>query len=222
LQAYLVDLGYFLMLCGFLARDVLYLRVILVVAQSTLAAYGWLNGLPAIGAWNSIMVSINTVMAARIVHERRAVELPADLRPLYDRHFSALSPAEFLRWWKQGRRETIENGRLARAGERPDSLYFILGGTVRVHRNAEILAELPAGYFVAEMSLLTGKAANADVDAVGRVEVMRWETGALRDLHARNPLLWTRIQSVIGHDLVEKIQLQEARARTAAPERLER
>jgi len=215
LITYLVDVGYFLMLCGFLARDVLYLRCILVVAQSTLAAYGWLNGIPAIGAWNSVMVGINTVMAARIIHERRAVELPADLGPLYERHFSALSPAEFLRWWTQGRREMIENERLARAGERPDWLYFLLDGTVRVSRNGEAIAELPAGYFVAEMSLLTGKPANADVDAVGAVEVMRWDTRALRDLHTRNPLLWTRIQSVIGHDLVEKIQLQEARARTA-------
>jgi CRP-like cAMP-binding protein len=214
LITYLVDVGYFLMLCGFLARDVLYLRCILVVAQSTLAAYGWLNGIPAIGAWNSVMVGINTVMAARIIHERRAVELPPDLGPLYDRHFSALSPTEFLRWWKQGRRETLENERLARAGERPDWLYFLLNGTVRVSRNGEAIAELPAGYFVAEMSLLTGKPANADVDAVGTVDVMRWETRSLRDLHTRNPLLWTRIQSVIGHDLVEKIQLQEARART--------
>jgi hypothetical protein len=66
------------------------------------------------------------------------------------------------------------------------------------------------------MSLLTGKPANADVDAVGAIDVMRWETRSLRDLHTRNPLLWTRIQSVIGHDLVEKIQLQEARSRSGS------
>jgi CRP-like cAMP-binding protein len=212
---YLVDLGYFLMLCGFLARDVLYLRCILIVAQSTLAAYGWLNGIPAIGAWNSVMVGINTIMAARIVHERRAVLLPDDLRPLYDRSFSALSPAEFLRWWGQGRRETFDGVRLVQAGERPEWLSFLLHGTVRVSRNGQTIAELPAGYFVAEMSLLTGKPANADVDALGLIEVMRWETRTLRDLHARNPLFWTRIQSVIGHDLVEKIHLQESRGRGA-------
>ncbi len=78
-------------------------------------------------------------MAARIVRERRAVDLPADLRPLYERHFSALAPAEFLRWWGQGRHETLENTRLARAGERPDWLYFLLNGTVRVSRNGEAI-----------------------------------------------------------------------------------
>jgi CRP-like cAMP-binding protein len=75
-----------------------------------------------------------------------------------------------------------------------------------VSRNAANVFDLPAGHFVAEMSLLTGDAANADVDAVEGVEVVRWATADLRELRQRNPSLWTKIQSVIGHDLVEKIQ----------------
>jgi CRP-like cAMP-binding protein len=59
------------------------------------------------------------------------------------------------------------------------------------------------------MSLLTGEMANADVDAMGDVEVIRWPTKDLRDVRQRNPSLWTKIQSVIGHDLVEKIQRGE-------------
>jgi hypothetical protein len=61
------------------------------------------------------------------------------------------------------------------------------------------------------MSLLTGETANADVDAIDSVDVMRWQTRDLRDLRQRNPSLWAKIQSVIGHDLVEKIQRGEKR-----------
>jgi len=209
---YLANVAYVLMLIAFITRDILNLRGLLVIAQSVVVVYTWYNGVHIIAAWNLLFACINAYMVVQILRERRAVTLPEDLRALYARHFSALSPPEFLRWWRQGRKETLASGvRLARAGERPDWLYFILGGNVRVSRNHANVFELPAGYFVAEMSLLTGEAANADVDALDAVEVMRWPTQELRELRQRNPSLWTKIQSVIGRDLVEKIQRGENR-----------
>lgn len=212
----LANIAYFLMLCAFITRDALRLRVLLVFAQSLIAAYAWISGVPVIAAWNALLVVINTVMSIRIVTERRAVVLPPDLQRLYDRHFAALSPPEFLRWWRQGRREVIDNQHLTRAGERPDWLYFLLEGKVRVSREEQAIVELPPGYFVAEMSLLTGEPANADVHAVGPVDVIRWTTDDLRSLRQRNPTLWTKIQSVIGHDLVEKLRLEERAVAEAA------
>jgi hypothetical protein len=211
--SYIVHVGYFLMLCGFLARDVLHLRGLLILAQAAVGTYAWLSGVPAIAAWNFTFVCINSFMAAWIIHDRRSVELPEELRALYDRHFSALGPAEFLKWWKQGKRERLVNQPLARVGQRPDWLYFLMNGIARVSRDRVAIVDLQAGFFLAEMSLLTGKPANADVDAVGEIEVVRWATRDLHDLRQRNPVLWTKIQSVIGHDLVEKIQLGESRAR---------
>ncbi|MGE0702317.1 MAG: Crp/Fnr family transcriptional regulator [Vicinamibacterales bacterium] len=209
---YLVDFAYILQLCGFITRDVLHLRTFLFVAQATVSFYAWRNGVPAIAGWNVVLACVNAYMASRIILERRAVALPDGLKPMYERHFSALTPAEFMRWWGQGRRETVRDASLARVGEQPDWLYFLLRGTVRVARDKTAVTELPAGYFVAEMSLLTGQAAIADVDALGEVEVMRWDRRMLLNLRQQNPILWTKIQSVIGHDLVEKIRLQETRA----------
>jgi CRP-like cAMP-binding protein len=211
-MTYLANLAYVLMLLAFLTRDVLYLRGLLVVAQGLVVVYTWRAGVPVIAVWNVLFVSINAWMALQVLRERRAVTLPADLQALHERHFSALTPQEFLDWWRKGRRETLGPQRLTAAGARPDWLYFLLAGTVRVSREGTTLVELPAGYFVAEMSLLTDQPANADVEAAGPVEVMRWATTDLRDLRARKPAMWTKIQSVIGLDLVEKIHLQERRA----------
>jgi CRP-like cAMP-binding protein len=209
---YFANLAYFLTLLAFITRDILHLRSLLVCAQIIVVIYTWYSGVHVISAWNLLFVCINAYMVVKILRERRAVTLPAELQPLYARHFSALSPPEFLRWWRQGRKDTLSAGeRLACAGEHPDWLYFILGGHVRVSRNHANVFELPAGYFVAEMSLLTGETANADVDAIDSVDVVRWPTKDLRDLRQRNPSLWTKIQSVIGHDLVEKIQRGEKR-----------
>ncbi len=214
---YLANIAYVLMLVAFITRDILYLRSLLVVAQTVVVFYTWYNGVHLISAWNLLFACINLYMVMQILRERRAVTLPKDLQPIYARHFAALSPPEFLRWWRQGRRETLPRGeRLARAGEHPDWLYFILGGQVRVSRNQGNVFELPAGYFVAEMSLLTGEKANADVDAVEAIDVIRWPTKELKELRQRSPSLWTKIQSVIGHDLVEKIQRGEKREAATA------
>ena len=205
MNALLVHSGYGLMLCALAARDILWLRGTLVLAQTVLALYAWRAGVSSIAAWNTLFVVINTVWVVKILRDRRSVTLPGDLRSLYDRHFFALAPPEFLRLWRQGRRETLRDARMTAHGRFPDALYFMLSGTARVSRAGVHVTDLSAGHFVAEMSLLTGKAANADVSAVGEVDVMRWPVDDLNDLRQRDPALWSRIQSVIGQDLVVKI-----------------
>ena len=203
------NLAYGSMACAFVMRDALRLRTLLVVSQLLVIAYTLLAGVPVIAAWNVVYVSVNAYIAIQLLRERRAVTLPDDLRPLYDRHFSALAPGEFLRWWALGERTALVDASLTRDGDRPEWLYFLLEGRVRVSRGGETVTELPAGYFVAEMSLLTDRPANADVDSSGPVVVQRWPRSALAAIRERDAKLWTRIQAVIGHDLVEKIHLGE-------------
>lgn len=210
---YLVHFGYLVQLFALLARDVLWLRSMLVFAQSVLAAYAYLRGpefLPYV-FWNALFVSINVYWVVRLLRERRAVRLPEELRPLHEKHFAALAPAEFLRIWGEGERRAGADVQLVREGTRPDALYFLLSGTVAVRRNGHALTHLTAGNFVAEMSLLTGEKTTADVVAVGPIEYVAWPAEKLARLRQRNPMLWSKVQSVLGHDLVEKIKAQAAR-----------
>lgn len=202
----LVHLGYTLMLCALAARDILWLRGTLVVAQSVLALYAARVGVPSIAAWNVVFVVLNAVWAVKIIRERRAVALPADLQPIHARHFFALPPREFLKLWQRGRRETVHDARLTRQGQFPDALYFVLAGHVRVTRDGAAIADLGPGHFVGEMSAITRRPATADAVATGEVEVMRWPRAELAAIEARDPAAWARIQSAIGHDLVVKIQ----------------
>jgi Cyclic nucleotide-binding domain len=205
---YLVHFGYLLQLFALLARDVLWLRGMLVAAQSVLAAYAYLRGpefLPYV-FWNALFVLINLYWVARLLRERAAVQLPEELRPLHEKHFAALAPPEFLRLWREGRRGITTDGQLVREGTMPEALYFLLAGQVAVSSHGRELARLSAGNFVAEMSLLTGELTTADVHAQGTVEYMTWPAATLTRLRTRNPMLWSKVQSVLGHDLVEKIR----------------
>jgi len=205
---YLVHFGYLLQLFALLARDVLWLRGMLIAAQSVLAAYAWLRGpeyLPYV-FWNVLFVLINLYWVARLLRERAAVKLPDDLKPVYERHFAALAPPEFLRLWREGERHSAQDVQLVREGTRPEALYFLLSGEVAVRSRGRELARLMPGDFVAEMSLLTGEQTTADAWALGAVEYLAWPAATLTRLRVRNPMLWTKIQSVLGHDLVEKIR----------------
>jgi CRP-like cAMP-binding protein len=205
---YLVHFGYLLQLFALLARDVLWLRGILVAAQSVLAFYAYLRGpefLPYV-YWNALFVLINLYWVVRLLRERAGVELPAELVPFYEKHFAAMTPPEFLRLWREGRKGSLTDAQLVREGTRPDALYFLLSGEVAVLSAGRELARLAAGSFVAEMSLLTGEYTTADAHALGTIEYLAWPAATLARLRTRNPMLWSKVQSVLGHDIVEKIR----------------
>ena len=207
---YIVHLGYLLQLFALLARDVLWLRGILVAAQSVLAFYAWTQGLWPYVFWNALFVTINIWWVMKLLRERAAVELPEELKPIHEKHFAALSPPEFLRIWLEGARRTERDVQLVRQGTRPDALYFLLRGEVAVRQKTRDLAHLGVGDFVAEMSLLTGEPTTADVLAMGEIEYMEWPAEKLARVRKTNPMLWSKIQSVLGHDLVEKIRRASA------------
>jgi hypothetical protein len=208
---YLVHIGYAVMILGFMARDILVLRAVLAAAQIILALYAFGISVPAITAWNAVLATINTSWAMLILHERRQVQVPPELQGIHGTQFTAMTAAEFLRWWKLGRTESMHDAALTRDGVDPTALYFILDGHAQVRRADAVIAELSAGCFVAEMSLITGKPANADVFAQGVLRVQRWARRDLHDLRTRDLGMWIKVQSAIGSDLVRKIERGAAR-----------
>jgi CRP-like cAMP-binding protein len=180
------------------------------VAQSLLAMYAWHMELWPYVFWNTLFVSINTVWVTQLLRERRAVRVPEELKTIHEKHFAALSPPEFLRLWQEGRRLQCQDLQLVHENTKPDALYFLLSGEAVVRHGERKLAHLSAGCFVGEMSLLTGEETTADVVTLGAVEYMSWPAETLARIRGRNPMLWAKIQSVLGHDLVEKIKRSAA------------
>ena len=78
-------------------------------------------------------------------------------------------------------------------------------------RRGRRVTELPVGSSWRN-EFLTGHAANADVDAVGEIEVMRWTAGNCRTARPQ-PGTLVKIQSVAG---IRSIEKDRARRRTAS------
>jgi hypothetical protein len=80
-----------------------------------------------------------------------------------------------------------------------------------VQRGGTVVTQLNPGAFVGEMSLVTGRTANADVDPLDEVTVRRWDRSDVEPFQTRDLGMWARIQSAIGVDLVTKIQRGDER-----------
>lgn len=212
----IVHLGYTLQLAALLASDVLLLRVLLAIAQCVVALYAASRGVQAIAGWNVVLIGINLYWIVRILRERRAVTIPEELQAIYREHFAALNEGEFLRFWAAADEPGSLSDALTEEGQVPDALYWLPAGSVVMRKQNQPERELQAPCFVGEMSVLTNRPANATVSPGQDVSnVHRWSRASLDKLKATQPVVWSRLQSVLGLDVVRKIQREEARYSSA-------
>ncbi len=208
-MAYLLHIANALYLGSYLVKDMLWLRVLTVVAGVLLMATFYLRADPmwdAIG-WNVLFGCINVVQIVLLVRERRPVRLADREQRLYQLAFRSLSPREFrklidLATW----REETDGARLVERGEELDRVMVIAEGHADVYVEGRPHVHLGPGRFIGEMSFLSGQAPTADVHAEGDVVLVVWSSRELRAFLGASPDLRAAMQLVIGNDLVTKLR----------------
>jgi len=206
LNTLLINTGYFLMLLGLLARDILWLRIILVAAQTLLGIYAYRIGNMPMSFWNFAFVAINGVRIVGLLSERRAVRLPRAQELIYQLVFLPMTRREFLYLWELGEERIFDGQQLIRHGEKQNNLVLLLDGEVVVRKEEATLARLGRGKFVAEMSFVTGEPASADVIADGAVHCRVWPQEKIQSLDQLNPVLLIKLQKILARDLSSKIK----------------
>ncbi|MEM9692053.1 MAG: cyclic nucleotide-binding domain-containing protein [Myxococcota bacterium] len=198
-------------LCSFLVRSILWLRLLSILAGLMLVPYylyGVAQPLWVPLLWNSLFMAINSVQVVLIVLARRPVRLDGGQRELYELAFLRLSPRQFLTLYGLARIRRVEPGRqLVEQGSPLDELLFLLEGEVRVHREGEAnLLRIQRGRFVGEMSFLTGELPCAHVFASCSTRLVAWPRIPLEALLRQDPELRTEMQVILGSDLAAKLR----------------
>lgn len=202
----IVNIGYLLMLAAFVVRDMLRLRVLLVTAQTLLIGYALSQGAMAVAFWNALFVGINGFQVYGILKDRREVTLPESLQGVFRTSFAQLTPQEFLKIWNLGIDQEKTDDLLVAEGTVEQDLLYLVSGEVVVQRSGSTIAHLGSGYFLAEMSFLTGEETNAAVVAKGDVSLRIWSRKSLEQLRLRDSGLFIKFQNVLGADIVRKFQ----------------
>jgi CRP-like cAMP-binding protein len=209
----LIHVANVLYLFSYLVKDILWLRLLTVVAGSVLLAYYVLLPAPlwaAIG-WNVVFLAINVRQIQVLLLERRPVRLTPDELRLHQLAFRSLSQREFAKLLRLARWESVAaDHRFVSKGQPLDRIMVIADGRACVEIAGAPGVDLRPGCFVGEMSFLTGQTPNADVVATEPTRLVTWPQSELKAFLGRDAELRAIVQMAIGEDLVAKLGYSRA------------
>jgi len=198
-------LAFGLIAFSFLVKDILYLRLVSILASLFSVFYNWVIPVEPMWipiGWNFVFVALNLYHVAIIIYEKRPVHMSAKEKELYETMFRSLTPVEFLKItkvasWKQFKSPLP----IITQGKPVNDLILIYNGSVDVMVNGNKVAELKDGQFVGEMSFLTEKPATATCRVNHVTECLVWPQHDFKDLLKRNPSLYFTIQSLLSEQV---------------------
>ena len=202
-------LAFGLIAFSFLVKDIMYLRVLSILASLFSVFYNfaipdtpmWL----AIN-WNLVFVTVNVYHIAVLIYEKRPVKMKPKDRELYETLFKDLSPVEYLKISKAAKWKKFKSGQKVIVESKPvKDLILIYNGTVDVVVDKKKVAELKDGQVVGEMSFLTGKDATATCIVKQDTECLVWKQPEFKSLLQRNPSLYYTIQSLLSSQISDAV-----------------
>ena len=198
-------LAFGLIAFSFLVKDILYLRILSILASLFSVLYNFY--IPAEPMWLAINWNITFVLAniyhiAVIIYEKRPVKMSSKEKELYETMFRGLSPVEFLKITKIAQWKKFKSPLpIIQQGKPVNDLILIYNGVVDILVNDNKVAELKDGQFVGEMSFLTEKPATATCKVTHSTECLVWPQKDFKDLLKRNPSLYFTIQSLLSEQV---------------------
>jgi hypothetical protein len=193
-----------LYLVSYSIRDILWLRVLTVVAAFFLIPYYYLQAAPLWTPviWNFVFIAINGYWIVRLTLERRPVHLTADEQRLRELAFPSLTPREALNLYKMGMWEDIEPGESIVEHDNAQSRFsVILFGVADVEQRGEKIAELGEGQFVGDLDSRAGDVGDIDVLVRTRVRVMCWARSQLQAFLKERPDVALALERSVGLQL---------------------
>lgn len=203
----LVHIAALSQVCGYLLRDQLLLRAMLLAGTVLYGAYYVLYpDRPLWDAifWSVVMASANLWVIRAIVHDRRTHKMDEQEERLY-RVFHKLPPGEFRRLMATATfRVALKETVLTRQGEWPDRLFFVMEGTVVIRKGERTFTYMP-GTFIGELSMLTDQPASATVVLPTGGRYVTWDRAELMALLTRRPSIKLALDSLLSRDMAAKL-----------------
>ena len=195
-------LAFGLIAFSFLVKDILYLRLVSIVASLFSGFYNYAIPVEPMWipiGWNFVFVALNLYHIAVLMYEKRPVKMNDKDAELYETLFKDMTPVEYLKVSKVAEWKTFKSGEvIIKQGTPVKDLHLIYNGTVNVTVDRVKVAELKDGQFVGEMSFLTEKPATATCIVKHDSELLVWKQEQFKELLKRNPSLYFTIQSLLS------------------------
>ena len=199
-------LAFGLIAFSFIVKDILYLRLVSILASLFSVFYNWVIPVEPMWipiGWNFVFVLLNLYHIAVLMYEKRPVKMNDKNAELYETLFKDMTPVEYLKVSKIAEWKTFKPGEIIiQEGMPVKDLHLIYNGTVDIVVKDKKVADLKDGQFVGEMSFLTEKPATATCVVRHNAELLVWRQREFKELLKRNTSLYYSIQSLLSTQLV--------------------
>lgn len=199
-------LGLFLKAFGFLVRDELALRALVLVGMSCDIVFYALQPVPI---WqsvisNALLATINLGLILLIVWERTTIRMSTRDKALFD-HFPTLQPGQFRRMMRHATwHKTEGETQIATEGAALDQLYFIDAPSFDIEKQGRRFTAIgPA--FAGELAFLGGGASSASVFVPAGHVYVAFDSAGLHRAMARSGPLNNAMVALFGKDLARKV-----------------
>lgn len=205
--AILVHIAALFYVAGFLVRDQLTLRLLVLLGTICYIIYYWLAlDTPLWDAiiWSLILGAANLYMILVLAFERTTFRMSDDEKRLFAA-FDSMTPGEFRRVLKVA--EWVDSD-----GEQPltqenktcDRLYYVLDGAVNIQKG-ERNFDIPPGSFIGEVVYFLKQEASATVTVAKGGRYVALPRDAIASLEKKSPGIRIAIHSVLSADMAQKV-----------------
>ena len=205
--AALLYIAFLIKVFGFLARDELRLRLLMLIGTLMTVLYYFIAAERPL--WdpvitNSVLALTNTWMIGVVLLERTTWFMPKEAAALFDR-FPMLSAGQFRRLFKTGSLSSVDTMLvLTTAGQPVTQLHYVVDGHIEIEKDGHTTV-MDGGMFIGELAFLTGDPATATVRLLPGARKLTWSAEDLRKLGKRHPKMNIALQAQFNTDLVRKV-----------------
>ncbi|MFD1343619.1 hypothetical protein [Litorisediminicola beolgyonensis] len=218
LAEYGLYVGFALKILGFLARDELKLRGLIVIGFS-LDVLFYATRMPPVtqSVWLiSAQGVINIALIVLIVLERSTLGMSAQDKRLFAA-FRTLNPGQFRRLMKLAeRRQSRPDEALLTEGQPVTHLFWTEAPKIAIAKGDTVYSA-SGPVFLGEIGLLLERPASATVSLDEGTEIVTWPVNRLRAVMARRPAFSNALVARFSSELAEKLAVSVPMPDIAAP-----
>ncbi len=210
----LIHAANLLYLFAFMVRDILWLRILTVIAASCLIPYFYFQPVPLMTPiyWNLVFTALNLYWIVRLLLERRPVKLSAEEQRLCELVFRTMTPREMIKILKLATWEEAAAGECFVERDKPlDRLMVIFSGKACVEVDGRNVTELEPGQFIGSISYVTEETAPANIVSLEPTRYVSWPKSKLKEFMNKNPDLHSALKTTLAVDLTKWLQATWAR-----------
>ena len=191
-----------LILCSFLVRDILILRLLSIGAGIFFCMYFWHEDMIEPIIWNVLFSLVNIFQIGMLWFKRRKIPLLVEEQFLKDRFFPNLHATEIRDLYQCGHQQHLSEGTEL---EQSSCLSLIINGHVLILRETKGQLPLCTGQFIGVKGYLSQQPSTLKINTTSNVVFLQWNSETLKNWTNASAERHNLLLSALSQDLISKM-----------------